>query len=169
MGWHCSERLTFPGNINKNVTQYDCLEPCLISVKVSRWGRFWRVSALWEHTEVCSCKCSHAKATVTQPQGSGKGWKEYTPCLLERFYSGIPHITLQSTVTQPAVTTAGCRGPLVAMCWAPSPLYCKHAVIHGSWSPTSVSYLLLKWYIIREWQASSRDSQSEDEVYKADL
>ena len=73
---------------------------------------------------MCNCKRSHAEATVTQPQGSGKGWKEYTPCLLEGFYSGIPRITLQSTVTQPALRTAGCRGPLVAMCWAPSPLYC---------------------------------------------
>lgn len=102
----------------------------------------------WEQraeAEVKSCKRSHARLQLLSPKGQILGWKEYTPCVLVRFYSGIPHITSQHTVTQQALKTAGCWGPLAAMCWALSPLYGpeaqKHAIIDGNWSPTTVSSL----------------------------
>ena len=108
---------------------------------------------MWEpraEAEVRSYKRSHARLQLLSPEGQILGWKEYTPCVLVRFYSGIPRITSQPTVTQPAVKTAGCWGPLVAMCLALSPLYCpeaqKHAINDGNCGPTTVSFFSLHTY-----------------------
>lgn len=108
---------------------------CDFDVNVSRWDRIWRVFLLSGNTFVSShprqilvsVRLLLQGYSYSAPEGQTWACKEYTPCLLVTFLQWNTSHTFTARSNTARTRAAGCWGPLVAMCRAPSPLYCSES------------------------------------------